>query len=318
MALASMMKNPVQFQKGLGLLEFLAQYSDEQKCRDALFRLRWPSGFVCPECGGHSHCELKSRRLYQCNRCHHQSSLTAGTIFHGTRVPLRKWFLAIYLLTQPKKSLSALELKRQLGVHYDTAWSLKHKLMQVMYERQQQKKLRGRIEMDDAYLGGEKPGKRGRGSENKIPFVAAVQTHEGKPGPMQMRRVEGFRTAAISAYAHQALEPGSRVVSDGLSCFTGVCAAGCQHQSIITGSGRQATQHPAFKWVNTVLGNVKSAIRGTFHAVSEKHAPRYLAEFEYRFNRRFHLPDMIERLLYVSLRTPPMPYRLLTLAEPIR
>ena len=170
--------------------------------------------------------------------------------------------------------------------------------------------------MDDAYLGGEKSGKRGRGSENKIPFVAAVQTNDGKPVWMQMRRVESFQKEAISAYAQRALSAGSHVVSDGLGCFNGVVDAGCYHEPIITGSGRQAAQNPAFTWVNTVLGNVKSAIRGTFHAVSEKHSPRYLAEFEYRFNRRFYLPAMIDRLLYVALRTPPMPYRLLTMAEP--
>ena len=311
-----MKKNPVQFQKGLGLLEFLDKYSDEEKCRKTLFRLRWPQGFVCPQCGSQSYCQLKSRRLFQCNSCHHQTSLTAGTIFHGTRLPLRKWFLSIYLLTQPKKSLPALELKRQIGVNYDTAWSVKHKLMQVMYERQQQNKLAGRIEMDDAYLGGEKPGKRGRGSQNKIPFIAAVQTNAGRPLRMQMRRVAGFRKEAISTYAAHALHVGSHVVSDGLGCFNGVTEADCLHEPIITGSGRQAAEHPAFKWVNTVLGNVKSAIRGTFHSVSKKHSPRYLAEFEYRFNRRFYLPSMIERLLYISLRTPPMPYRLLTVAEP--
>ncbi len=116
-----MKKNPIQFQEGLGLLEFLDKYSSECQCSEALFQLRWPDGFVCPECGGHSYCELNTRKLFQCNICHHQTSLFAGTIFHGTRLPLRKWFLAIYLLTQPKKSISVLELKRQIGVNYDTA-----------------------------------------------------------------------------------------------------------------------------------------------------------------------------------------------------
>lgn len=310
-----MPKNPVQFQKGLALHEFMDQYGTEEQCRDALFRLRWPNGFVCPACGNTSYCELKSRHLYQCHKCHHQSSLTAGTIFHGTRLALKKWFLAIYLLTQRKKSISALELKRELGVNYNTAWLVKHKLMQVMYERQQHKRLSGRIEMDDAYLGGERSGKRGRGSENKLPFVAAVQTIDDKPMAMHLRRVKGFRKMEISRYAKHSLTAGSLVVSDGLSCFQGVANAGCLHQPIIVGSGRQAAQHPAFKWVNTVLGNVKNALRGTFHAVRAKHAPRYLAEFEYRFNRRFHLPSMIERLVYVAARTPPMPYPLVTLAE---
>jgi len=133
-----MAKNPVQFQKGLGLYEFLEDYGSEEQCREALYRLRWPNGYVCPHCGNTTGCEIKERKVYQCHRCHHQTSLTAGTIFHGTKLPLRTWFLAIYLLTQRKKSTSALQLSRELGVKYDTAWRLKHKLMQVMLERVRQ------------------------------------------------------------------------------------------------------------------------------------------------------------------------------------
>jgi transposase-like protein len=171
-----MPKNPIQFQKGLGLLQFLEQYGTEEQCRNTLYNLRWPNGFVCPECGNTTGCQLKKRLVYQCHKCHHQTSLSAGTIFHGTKLPLKQWFLAIYLLTQRKKSTSALQLSREIGVNYNTAWKIKHKLMQVMMEREQGKRLSGRIEMDDAYLGGERAGKRGRGSPNKVPFVAAVET----------------------------------------------------------------------------------------------------------------------------------------------
>jgi transposase-like protein len=313
---AIMAKNPVQFQKGLGLHEFLEDYGSEEQCREALYRLRWPSGYVCPHCGNTTGCEIKERKVYQCHQCHHQTSLTAGTIFHGTKLPLKAWFLAIYLLTQRKKSTSALQLSRELGVKYDTAWRLKHKLMQVMLERVRQQSLAGRIEMDDAYLGGERAGKRGRGSRNKIPFIAAVETtQDGRPLKVHLRRVTGFRKTEIARYAQASILPGSEVVSDGLHCFSGVTAAHCRHVPLITGSGRQAAQHPAFKWVNTLLGNVKNALLGTFHAIRGKHVPRYLAEFEYRFNRRFDLPAMIERLTFVGLRTPPMPYRLLRMAE---
>jgi hypothetical protein len=127
------------------------------------------------------------------------------------------------------------------------------------------------------------------------------------PGPAFGGHASGLATRSLTV--------GSPVVSDALNCFQAVTDAGCRHQPLVVGSGRQAAQHPAFKGVNTVLGNVKHALRGTFHAVREKHAPRYLAEFEYRFNRRFDLPSMIQRLVYVGVRTPPMPYRLLSLAE---
>ena len=103
------------------------------------------------------------------------------------------------------------------------------------------------------------------------------------------------------------------MLSDGLACFNGVTAAGCVHEPMVTGGGKAAVEHPEFRWVNTILGNVKTALRGTYHAVRPKYAQRYLAEFEYRFNRRFDLPDIIPRLVYVALRTPPMPERLLKL-----
>ncbi|WP_419609066.1 IS1595 family transposase, partial [Thiolapillus sp.] len=165
------------------------------------------------------------------HRCHRQTSLTSGTIFAATKVPLTKWFLAIYLLTQRKTSVSALQLKRDIGVSYNTAWKMKHKLMQVMLEREKGKKLSGRIEIDDAYIGGERPGKPGRGAAHKAPFIAVVETEgeEHRPQRMQLRTVSGFRSAEIERYAKTSLEVGSIVVSDGLACFKAVGKAGCHH-----------------------------------------------------------------------------------------
>lgn len=310
-----MARNPIQFQSGLSLPAFLEQYGTETQCRAALFQHRWPRGFVCPDCGNTTGC-LLARGVYQCHRCHHQTSLTAGTIFHATHLPLTTWFLAIYLLTQRKNGLSALQLSRELGVSYNTAWKLKHKILQVMLERNQGETLSGRIEIDDAYLGGERSGKRGRGAEHKFPFVAAVQTdEEGHPQRVQLRRVRGFTRAEVDRYAELAITPGSQVVSDGLGCFRAFASPLYTHERIITGSGRASAQIPAFNWVNTVLGNVKNAITGTYHAIRGQHVPRYLAEFEYRFNRRYDLTSMISRFLSAAARTPPMPYRLLKLAE---
>lgn len=314
-----MSRNNVQFQKGLSLAAFLQSYGTEQQCRDALFQARWPHGFVCPHCGNTTYCELRARALYQCHKCHHQTSLIAGTIFENTKLALTTWYLAMYLLTQHKNGLSALQLGRELGVGYSSAWLLKHKLMQVMLERGQQQVLSERIEIDDAYLGGERTGKRGRGSPNKVPFIAAVQTTADKqPVAIQLRRVKGFRKASLAHYAQTSLQPGSIVWSDGLSCFDAVAQTGCLHIPIVTGGGKSSARQPAFKWVNTVLGNIKNAITGTYHSVSRKHVPRYLAEFEYRFNRRYDLSTMITRLAYVGARTPAMPYRFITMAETYR
>jgi hypothetical protein len=210
-------------------------------------RWRWPSGFVCPVCAGKQHSFVKTRALYQCTACRRQTSLIAGTIFAATKAPLCTWFRAMYHLTQSKGGISSIELGRRLGVTQTTAWKIKHKLMQVMMERDATKRLTGRIEVDDAYLGGERNGgKRGRGSASKTPIVAAVETTpQGKPIRLQLRRVKGFRRAEIVTLAKRNFNPASTVVSDGLRCFAGVGKAGCVHQPIITGSGRQAALTPA-------------------------------------------------------------------------
>jgi ribosomal protein L37AE/L43A len=159
-----MARNPVQFQKGMSLAEFNARYGTEQQCHSALVAMRWPEGFVCPKCEAREHSYHAARRLFQCTTCLTQTSVTAGTIFHKSRTPLDKWFLAIHLITQSKNDIAALELSRQLGVKWDTAWLIKQKLMEVMRERNQTYKLEGEVQIDDAYLGGEKAGTRGRGA----------------------------------------------------------------------------------------------------------------------------------------------------------
>jgi len=142
-----MARNPVQFQKGMSLAAFHAEYGSEERCHAALLAQRWPDGFVCPSCGGQKHSFYAARLLFQCSGCRAQTSVKAGTIFHKSKVPLTKWFLAIYLVTQSKNHISALELSRQLGVKYDTAWGMKHKLMTAMQERNKNYKLKGRVEM---------------------------------------------------------------------------------------------------------------------------------------------------------------------------
>ncbi len=309
--------NKIQFQEGYSLFELFENYGTDEQCRQTLFDWKYPDGFTCPECGSKAYCILKSRNLYQCNHCHHQTSATCGTIFDSTKLPLNKWFLAIHLMTQMKTAISALELKRQLKVSYKTAWSIKQKIMQVMKEQDDSKPLSGIIQIDDAYWGGEnRGGSRGRGSENKTPFVAAVSTNdEGHPIAMNFNVVKGFTSEEIERWANDHLESGSIVHSDGLGCFPAVEDAGCEHVKYVTGGGPGSVDKAEFIWVNTMIGNVKTAMGGTYHSINSRHLPRYLAEFCYRFNRRFDLRKMMPRFLCVAMRTPPMPGRLLKLAE---
>lgn len=310
-----MPQNAIQFQKGLSETRFLELYGTEEKCAAAVERMRWPEGFVCPECGHDDAHRLERRALLQCALCRTQTSITARTIFDSTKLPLMTWFRAMYHLGGSKNGVSALELRRRLGVSYRTAWLLKQKLSEVMRERERRRVFTERVEIDDVYLGGEraaKPGKAGRGAEGKTPFLAAVETDpEGKPRQIALEIVSGFTNEAVAAFAKRKFAPSAEVYSDGLACFGAVIEAGCSHTVSISGGGRKAAEKPCFKWVNTALGNIKSALVGTYRHVSAKHAPRYLAQFEYRFNRRNDLAGMLDRLAWVSLRTGPKPYRVI-------
>jgi ribosomal protein L37AE/L43A len=314
-----MAQNLIQFQPGLSLSEFMTKYATETQCAAALEQSRWPEGFACARCASASHSkwEREARKYWQCSHCGYQTSLTAGTIFEATKLSLRLWFLAMHLLSQAKNNVSALELKRHLGVSYPTAWMLKHKLMQVMTQREQGRRLDGRVEIDDAYLGGERPGKRGRGSENKIPFIAAVQTNQlGHPLFIRLDRLNTFNHAAIKAWASQALAASAHVLSDGWSGFAGLAKHVSVHEPIIVGAGRPAVQRPEFRWVNTILGNLKTAIGGTYHAFNfHKYAERYLGEAQYRFNRRFDLRSILARLTRAAVLTAPWPAKRLQFAE---
>ena len=186
--------------RGLSDEAFREAFGTEEQCRTALVRLRWPDGFVCPCCGHREHCVLAGRGLYQCNRCKKQTSPTAGTIFHATKLPLTLWFAAIHLIVTAKKGISSVERGRRLGVKQPTAWAVKHKIMAVMARREGETALTGRVEVDDAYLGGVRSGgKRGRGAAGKTPFVAAVSTSpEGRPRKLKLAPVKGFRKREIA------------------------------------------------------------------------------------------------------------------------
>jgi transposase-like protein len=301
-----MAMNRIQFQRGLLMAEFVNRYGCEAQCEAELETMRWPDGFRCPDCGheGHSVFNRDGLKYWQCRACHSQTSLKSGTVFQATKLPLTRWFLAMHLLTQSKNNVSALELMRHLGVCYRTAWRLKHKLIQVMAEREAQRVLSGRVEIDDAYLGGEKSGTPGRGSENKVPFLIAVQTtEEGKPLYVRLDPLP-FTREAIGAWAKKALDPTCRVLTDGLGGFRWLSEHIVCHNRIVLGAGRASAQHPEFSWVNTLLGNLTTAISGTYHAFKFwKYADRYLADFQYRFNRRFDLHTIFAKLAVAAVST---------------
>ena len=314
-----MKMNRVQFQPGLSMAEFFHRYGSDDKCEAALIESRWPSGFACPVCAcGHSSSFRREGRLYfQCIACRHQCSVISGTIFEATKLPLTRWFLAMHLLTQSKNNVAALELMRHLGVCYKTAWLVKHKLMEVMRVREDDRQLDGRVELDDAYLGGELVGgKRGRGSQNKVPFIAAVQTTPDGQPQLACFAQQSFTAEEVAAFAAKSLAPSATVVSDGLWCFRSVKLIGADHEPTITGGGAASVKLPQFKAINTLLSNLKTAFSGTYHAFDfTKYAHRYLAEAQYRFNRRFNLASIFARLLRAASLTTPRHAQFIRMAE---
>lgn len=308
-----MARNPIQMQKGLIFSQFIEAYGTEEKCRAAITLWRWPDGFVCPHCSGTAHAIVGRRRLYHCHGCRTQTSLISGTVFAKTLLPLTKWFQGMYLLTQAKNSISGLELARQLGVRPDTASLMRHKLMSVMAGREASRKLDGRVEMDDVVLGGARGvlegGKQGRAGPNKTPFVVAVATDDdGHPQRLLLHVVKTHDGAEIEAMARAHLEPTAHVVTDGLGCFRAVTRIGCTHTAVnVTKADQHGEKLACFRWANTIVANVKTSIAGTLKSVAKRYVYRYLAEFQYRFNRRADLPAMLARLGYVATHAAPRP-----------
>lgn len=313
-----MSMNRVQFQPGLSMFEFLDRYGTEQKCEDAVFAMRWPEGFVCPRCQSRESTAFRrGRQAYrQCCDCRHQCSLIAGTMFEATKLPLTRWFMALQLITQAKNGIAALELMRQLQVSYPTAWLIKHKIMEAMRQHEADRQLSGRVEMDDAYLGGERSGgKTGRGSENKVPFVVAVQTTAGGLIDRVCMAQLPFRRSAIEAFVQAHTARPLTVVSDGLDCFEAADSAGV-HERVVTGGGPQAAKHPKFAAVNTVLANLKTAFTGTYHAFDfAKYASRYLADVQFRINHRYRLDRMLVTTLGSLVLAAPRNRVLMRVAE---
>ncbi len=314
-----MAQNTVQYQRGLPLPEFFGQYGSQEQCEGLVRAWRWPEGFVCPRCRGSWHSEFRRQdRLYfHCSGCRYQCSLVAGTVFESSKVPLTSWFLAMHLMTQAKNNVPALELKRHLHVSYPTAWLLKHKIMEVMTLREADRQLTGRVEIDDSYLGSEvQGGKAGRGSPDKIPFVAAVQTTESGQPVFVCLSQRPFTKESIQAFAGRSLAAPATLVCDGLGCFSAVRGSGILHEPHVTGGGVASARRPAFSAVNTALGNIKTSLAGTCHAFGfRKYTHRYLGQVQHLFNRRFDLRAILQRLGRAAAQACLCPLRLVRAAE---
>jgi len=246
--------------------------------------------------------------MFQCNACRHQTSLIAGAIFRGTRFRLTVWFLAICLISQAKTGLWALAFKRQLGVSYRTAWLIEHKLMHAKDAREERySKARFRSMMPTSAASVAAAGPLAAPRTKSLSWAAVSLSDEGHPLRVKLSPVPGFTLKAIAAWASTNLAVGSTLCSHGLACFSAVTEAGCVHQATVV-AGRKPKDLPEFEWINTVLGNLKTSLSGSYHAFNfRKYAARYLAAFTYRLNRRFDLRALHQRLLVAPTRCSPQP-----------
>lgn len=297
-------------QEPISLLDFQERFATDVACHEQLFKMRWPDGFRCPRCGGQRSYWLQNRSLYQCTGCRYQSSITAGTVFHRSRVPLRKWFWTIFLCMHDKRGVSALLISRALSIRYETAWFMLHKIRQAMQNREAQYQLDGLVEMDDGYFGGVDHGRYGRGVKSSK-VVVAVGLHKRRPTYAKMGVVSRMTKQEIGEFARRACHQGTVIRTDGLTTYQVVEDLGYYHHPIIVREPRERVA--TFPTVHTFISNVKAWLLGTFHgAVGPKYLQRYLDEYSYRFNRRRFKGQEFARLLHVCANMAPTTYAELT------
>lgn len=301
-----------------GLLDFVTRFGSEEQCIEHLAELRWPGGYVCPQCGGREAWRLKARpRTYECTACHHQESVTSGTIFHRTRTALPKWFLAAYLMSCDKRGVSAKFLQRELGIAYQTAWTMAHKLRHGLSEDPAHP-ISGFLEADETFIGGRgDPASPGRSTDNPnkslvvvvVEKVPAPKNKSGKHGHA-VKRQHGFYAGSariavlpeatateLGAFIKTNVAAKSHLLTDGFKGYQGHEAAlgdHLKHTPIIQDAGANAAEF--FPIIHTIFSNIKAWLVGTHHGVSAKHLPRYLREWNYRFNRR-NLSEGLDRYL---------------------
>lgn len=283
------------------LLDLQRDYGTDMQCREYLFQAKFPKGFVCEKCGNTNFSFVQRHKVYQCKKCLKQHSVTVGTIFENTKLPLNIWFLAMYLVSQQTTGISAVTLQKLTGVRkYATAWNLLHKIRKVMGNRDSQYSMEGRIEFDDGYFGGTSEGKRGRGASNKSNVIVAVsKTEEGKPKYLSMQKTKDIKTKTVDEAVRNKIDKANSILeTDGLPSLLALAKKGYTIEKTVIGDPKQASE--IFKWVHTAISNAKGIFEGVCHGVSKKHLQLYLDEFCYKFNRRYFGGNLFKRLLIAS------------------
>jgi len=290
------------------LVEFEKRFRSESACLQYLAHIRWPCGFQCERCRGTRGWALVKRGLWECRDCHHQTSVTAGTLFEGTRKPLNLWFRAMWFIASQKNGVSALALQRQLGLkRYETVWTWLQKLRRAMV-RPNRDRLSGIVEVDETYVGGEEIGVRGRKTHKKALVLVAAEEQGKRIGRIRLERVKDASASTLLPFIERVVVPGSVIHTDGWDAYAGVSQKGYRHQvTKIQGSGQEA--HELLPRVHRVASLLKRWLLGTHQgAVRKKHLEYYLDEFTFRFNRRSSRErgKLFRRLIEQALQYDPL------------
>lgn len=265
------------------LSEFESRFHTEEACWAYLVKIRWPRGFRCPRCQGAKACLLTDGRRFECAGCGLQTSVTAGTVFHKSRKPLKLWFYAIFYMTTSKTGVSAKTLERVLGLSYETAWTWLQKLRAVITFRHRSK-LRGKVEADETFVGGVEKGIVGRPSGSKSIVYASVEDRGLASGRLRLELVQDTSSQTLCDATSKTVERKSRVKTDGLSSYQRLEKHGFHHLGVVCSGERASEELPH---VHRAFSLLKRVFLGTYQgSVGEKHMTGYLQEFEFRFNRR--------------------------------
>jgi transposase-like protein len=292
----------------LDLLSMLDAYDTDIECRTYLEELRWPKGIACPRCGHTTISRIKARKVFDCDGCRYQFSVTAGTLFHDSHLPLPKWFLAIYLMCESKKGMSANQLKRMLKVSYKTAWYLCHRIRAAMSELHAEQ-LTGTVEVDETYIGrgrGMGPGNR----ERHTMILAAIE----RGGRVRIRKAASktANRAELHGFVKEAVADNcANIYTASARGYIGIGDANTKHESVNHQLNEWVRGDVHTNTVESVFSLFKRSLVGSFHQVSSKHLDRYLDEFEFRFNNRknkYLFRDVLLRLM----DSKAMPYEKLT------
>lgn len=296
------------------LAQFQARFRDDAACRAYLAACRWPDGYRCPRCAHAAAFELRSRRLWQCKACGQQTSVTAGTVLHRTRITLPLWFWAAYLVATHTPGMSGLQLQRQLGLtRYETAWALLQKLRRAMV-RPDREPLQVEVEVDESYIGGPEVGLRGgRQLLDKALVVAAVEIRGRASGRVRLQVVPNASGPALTGFVRAHVAAGAIVRTDGWQGYASLTVLGYRHRPRTQGHPARAER--ILPRVHRVFGNLKTWLRGTHHGVGHAHLQSYLDEFTFRFNRRRTPMAAFQTLLGLATLQGPTTYNRLYRSE---